>query len=182
MFVSVARSLTAFAFIALLIASATWYSYAIKGIIGFKNVFVGLWSGLLPWAAVLDHVIPAAVVPAVVIVALFVTQKELVADIHDRIGDASAGVRTIPVVMGTRAALGFAGAINLLSCLVATLSDPAPVLVHLARAGQIVAIVNIAGVCLLLIERSPVAVRGFLELQKVFMIGGCLALFLLIVR
>lgn len=170
------------AFIVLLLLCSMLYSDAIKQIVGLKNVFVGIWSGLLPWGAALDHVTAATMLPAVAIVALFVTQKELVADIYDRDGDAAGGLRTIPVVIGPRGALAVVAALNVLSWLVVRSTNTVPVLLHLAWAAQVVAGVNALAVSIVLFRITAATVRAYLELQKVFMIGGCLALFAMIAR
>jgi 4-hydroxybenzoate polyprenyltransferase len=169
-------SLASFVFVALLILSGVLYSDAVKRMIGLKNVFVGAWCGMLPWGASLDRAGIATVLAAAAIIGLFVTQKELVADVYDRDGDAAAGIRTIPVAAGPRIALALVAALNvLLFALVRT--GPVPPLPYLREAAVVVAIVNAASLCVVALKITRFTVRAYLELQKVFLIGGCIGLF-----
>jgi 4-hydroxybenzoate polyprenyltransferase len=174
-------SLLTLVFVLLLVLCSWWYSDAIKHVAGVKNVFVGLWCGLLPWGASLDAVTAAAILPAVALVGLFITQKELVADVYDRDGDAAAGVSTIPVMMGARIALAGVTALNVLSWLVVRGAEASPLLPQLAWAAQVVATVNALALCVVFLKVTSTTVRAYLELQKVFLIGGCVGLFVKLV-
>ena len=174
LFAAATASLRTIAFVVLLIGSACLYSDAIKHAPGLKNIFVGIWCGLLPWGTALDRT-TAAILPAVLLVMLFITQKELLADVYDRPGDAAARVRTIPVLYGPRAGLALVAMLNAVLWVVARGAGDVPVLVHLPRAGEVVAVVNL--VALLAVFCRMTLVRACLEVQKAFMIGGCLALF-----
>jgi len=175
-------SLMTMAFIDLLIVCSLLYSDVIKHVAGLKNVFVGAWCGLLPWGASLDHVTAATILPAMAIVALFVTQKELVADVYDRDGDAAAGVATIPVIMGPRIALALVMALNVLSWMLVRSAITLPAFLHLAWAAEVAASVNALSLCIVFFWITATTVRAYLELQKVFMIGGCIGLFAMIAR
>lgn len=168
------------AFILALITCLFLYSDAVKHVAGLKNVFVGAWCGLLPWAASIEYVAAAAILPAIAMVGLFVTQKELVADVYDREGDAAAGVLTIPVLFGSRPALTIVFGLNVALWAVARGAGPVPVLPHLSTAGQLVAIVNSLALCAVALKVTNTSVRAYLELQKIWLIGGCIALFALI--
>lgn len=170
-------SLLTIAFIVLLVWCSQLYSDAIKHVTGLKNVFVGAWSGLLPWGASLDSVATMTIVPAVITVGLFVTQKELVADVDHLDGDAAAGVTTIPIVVGRRAALAIVLALNVLSWLLARASGTVPVLSHLTSVAEAVAAVNVISLCVIAVKMTNATVRVYLELQKVFLVGGCIGLF-----
>ena len=169
-------------FVLALALSALLYSDAIKGITGLKNVFVGAWCGLLPWGASLEGVRPSTMLPAVVLVALFATQKELVADVYDREGDAAAGVRTIPVLAGPRVGLALVAALAALLGVVAFSIDPTPPLEGIALAARAVAVLDVAAALCVLAFPTRRAVRAYLELQKAILIGGCLGLFLALAR
>jgi len=160
-------------FAVLLVVSACAYSDVIKYIPAVKNVFVGVWCGVLPWGAALDTITLAAL-PSIALIMLFITQKELLADVYDRAGDAVAGVHTLPVIFGARASLVVVAAVNAGSWVVARTID-APLLGHLPAAAGFAAAVNV--IALLVVFWKPIAARAFLELQKIFMIGGCLSLF-----
>jgi geranylgeranylglycerol-phosphate geranylgeranyltransferase len=174
LFAAATASLRTIAFVVLLTGSACLYSDAIKHTPGLKNVFVGIWCGLLPWGTALDRT-TVAMWPAVLLVMLFITQKELLADVYDRPGDAAAGVRTIPVLCGPRAGLALVAMLNAVLWVVARGAADVPVLVHLPRAGEVVPVVNL--VALAAVFYRMTLVRACLEVQKAFMIGGCLALF-----
>lgn len=166
------RSLVTIVFIVLVILASVLYSIAIKPIMGVKNLFVGAWCGVLPWGASLERAETATVVVAATIVALFITQKELVSDVNDRDGDASAGIRTVPVVVGPRVALLLVAALNVALFLVAR-AAPAAVLPELRFAAQLAAVLNAIALCV-------ITARVYLRLQKVFLIGGCVGLFAMI--
>ena len=166
------RSLVTIAFIASVIVASMVYSIAIKPVTGLKNLFVGAWCGVLPWGASLDRAETATVVVAAAIVALFITQKELVADVNDRDGDAAAGIRTVPVVAGPRVALLLVAALNVALYLVAR-AAPAAVLPELRFAAQLAAVLNMIALC-------GVTARVYLRLQKTLLIGGCVGLFAMI--
>ncbi len=171
------RSLPTIVFIILLIACSFAYSARIKNVTGLKNAFVGLWCGILPWGAALERASIETMVAAALIVALFVTQKEMAADVYDREGDAAGGVATIPVAFGPRAALALVTALNVASLLLARSSGPAPLLAPLSLAGAVVASINIVSASAVFAKITPSTVRAYLELQKIFQIGGCIALF-----
>jgi 4-hydroxybenzoate polyprenyltransferase len=170
------------AFIALLIASSCLYSDRIKYVPGLKNAFVALWCGLLPWGASLDAMNLAASLPAIAIVAMFIAQKELIADVYDLDGDVAAGVATIPSLVGVRLAVVMVASINVGSLLMLRLMDGAQVLTELPAAAAGVATVNVLALLLVFCRITSFTVRAFLEMQKVFLIGGCLALFVALVR
>jgi geranylgeranylglycerol-phosphate geranylgeranyltransferase len=174
--ISTASPLT-IVFIACLTASSLLYSDFVKRIPGLKNVFVGAWCGLLPWGASFDYVNATAVLPAVIIVALFVTQKELVADVYDRDGDASAGVATVPVVMGSKIAVVFVLALNVISWSLVRSRMAIPAFLHLAWAAGMASRINALLLCIVFFKITATTVRAYLELQKVFLIGGCIGLF-----
>ena len=176
------RSPATVTFFLALALSALLYSDRIKRITGLKNVFVGAWCGLLPWAASLEGVRPTTMLPAVVLVALFATQKELVADVYDREGDAAAGVATIPVLAGPRVALAIVAALAALLGVVAFAIDPRPPIAGLALAARAVAVLDVAVVLAVLAFPTRRAVRGYLELQKAILVGGCLGLFVALAR
>jgi len=171
-------SLRTMTFIILLVLSSQLYSDAIKYIVGLKNMFVGLWCGLLPWGASLDNVVVTDLA-AMALVAIFVTQKELIADIYDRDGDAAAGIRTIPVTIGPRAALALVVALNVLLCVPVRSAGDVRILPHLGSTALMVAIVNMLVLCVVLLNTTHKTVRIYLDLQKVFMIGGCIGLFVM---
>jgi geranylgeranylglycerol-phosphate geranylgeranyltransferase len=164
------------AFVALLIVSSLIYSDAVKPVAGLKNVFVGAWCGLLPWGPSLDRVAPATLLTAAAIIALFVTQKELVADVYDRDGDAAAGITTVPVAVGPRLALAMVAALNVLLFVVVRWGGAIPLLPHLSSAGEVVASVNVLALGVVLLKMTSATVRAYLELQKVFLIGGGIGL------
>jgi 4-hydroxybenzoate polyprenyltransferase len=170
------------AFVVALALSALLYSDGIKRLTGVKNVFVGAWCGLLPWAAALDGVRASTMLPAVVLVALFATQKEVVADVYDREGDAAAGVRTIPVLAGPRAGLALVAALCALLGAVAFTIDPRPPLAGLALAARGAAVLDVAFALGVLAFPTRRAVRAYLELQKAILVGGCIGLFLALAR
>ena len=171
-------SLRTVMFIVLLILSSQLYSDAIKHIVGLKNLFVGVWCGLLPWGASLDNVTTRDLA-AMALVAIFITQKELIADIFDRDGDAAAGIRTIPVTIGPRAALAIVVALNVLLCFPLRSAGNIRILPHLGSTAEFVAIVNLLVLCVVLLKATRKSVRLYLELQKIFMIGGCIGLFVM---
>jgi 4-hydroxybenzoate polyprenyltransferase len=164
------RSPRTFLFILLLLVSSCVYSDLLKPLPGVKNAFVGLWCGVMPWAAALDF-IGAAVLPGIALVALFITQKELVADVRDLAGDAAAGVRTIPLLLGARAALALAVALNVALAWLAYSAGEIPLLVHLPRVMMVVAAANV--LALLLLRRAG----AYVLLQKALVLGGCVGLF-----
>jgi geranylgeranylglycerol-phosphate geranylgeranyltransferase len=166
------RSMVTIAFIVLVILASVLYSNAIKPVTGLKNVFVGAWCGVLPWGASLDRAETATVVIAASIVALFITQKELIADVNDRDGDAAAGIRTVPVAVGPRVALLLVATLNVALFLVAR-AAPVAVLPELRFAAQLAAVINVIAVYV-------VTARAYLRLQKVLLIGGCVGLFAII--
>jgi len=116
------------------------------------------------------------VLPGVVLVALFIAQKELVADVRDLAGDAAAGVRTIPVLLGARAALALAVALNAALAWLAYRADEIPLLVHLPRVMTVVAAANV--LALLLLRRAG----PYVLLQKALVLGGCVGLFAALCR
>jgi 4-hydroxybenzoate polyprenyltransferase len=175
------RSAATVVFVVLLIVAARSYSDYIKRVAGLKNAFVGFWSGLLPWGAALDDPPLATLLSATLIVALFVTQKELVADVYDRDGDAAGGVTTLAVVFGPGVALGLVAALNVTSLLVVRSADTSPLVVHIAAGGAIAATVNLLALCFVFLKTTPATVRAYLELQKAIQIGGCIVLFALLV-
>ena len=177
-----AGSWRTFAFMVLLIVSSWLYSDGIKAIPGVKNAFVGLWCGVLPYGASLDVVEAAAVVPAMAAMALFVTQKELFADVYDLDGDVAAGIRTIPAVVGVRGALVVVALLNITSFALVYLAGAIPAIPGLRTAAAVVACVNVAGLLVLSCRITQTTLRAFLELQKVFLIGGCIALFAALAR
>jgi len=168
------------AFILVLIACLCLYSDAVKHVAGLKNLFVGAWCGLLPWGASLGHVAAATILPAIAMVGLFITQKELVADVYDRDGDAAAGVLTIPVLLGSWPALAIVLGLNLALWAVVRNAGAVPVLMHLSTAGQLVAIVNSLALCAVALRVTKTSVRAYLELQKIWLIGGCIAFFAMV--
>lgn len=169
-------------FVLLLIVSSCLYSDAIKYVPGLKNVFVGVWCGVLPWGASLDAVDLATAMPAIAIVALFIMQKELIADVYDLDGDVAAGVSTIPGIVGVRIAVLLVALLNLGSWMLVRRVDTVPVLAELSAAAAVVASVNVLALLVVSCRVTSITVRAFLEMQKVFLIGGCLALFAATVR
>lgn len=169
LFAITTRSVVTMVFIALVILAAVLYSIAIKPVTGLKNLFVGGWCGVLPWGASLEYAEPMTVVLAAAIVALFITQKELAADVNDRDGDAASGIRTIPVVAGPRVGLVLVAVLNV-ALFVVALAAPAEVLAQLRVAAQLAAIVNVIALWM----AGP---RAYLTLQKVLLIGGCIGVF-----
>lgn len=169
------------AFIVLLIISACVYSDFMKQIPGLKNIFVGLWCGVLPWGASLDVIQPATALPAIVIVALFVMQKELLADVYDLEGDVAAGIRTVPAIVGPRIALGIVAMLNVASWMLVRVLDTGEFFVALRTAGEAVATINILAMIIVFLKITPITIRAYLELQKFFLIGGCLGLFTLLI-
>lgn len=169
-------SVATIGFVALLVLSGVLYSDAVKRMIGLKNAFVGAWCGMLPWGASLDRASVATVLAAAAIIGLFVTQKELVADVYDRDGDAAAGIRTIPVAMGQRIGLALVAALNV-SLFMLARHGPVPPLPYLRETAVAVAMVNAASLCVVALRITSFTVRAYLELQKVFLIGGCIGLF-----
>jgi 4-hydroxybenzoate polyprenyltransferase len=168
------------AFIAVLIGCLCLYSDLIKRVAGLKNAFVGAWCGVLPWGASIDSVTAAAILPAIVLIGLFVMQKEMVADVYDGDGDAAAGVLTLPVIFGRRAALMIVLALNLLLWLMVRSMAAFAIPLHLAAVAPAVGIVNGIALCAVLLKVTNMTVRAYLELQKIFQIGGCILLFALI--
>ena len=169
-------SLATAVFVSLLIASACLYSDGIKHTPGLKNAFVALWCGLLPWGASVERM-RWSVMPAVAIVALFVMQKELIADLYDREGDAAAGIATIPVMMGSRIALALVALLNVALWLFVRAAPAPDALPYLHMAAQMAASINALSLCAVFVRTTSVTVRAYLELQKVFQIGGCIGLF-----
>ena len=172
-------SLITLAFVGLLIFSSVVYSDVIKKITGLKNLFVGVLSCFLPWGASLDHW-TTSVLPAIAVVGLFVTQKELVADIFDRDGDRAAGIRTIPVVVGATVSSALLALLNVAIVSIASEAEVVPVLRGLMPAAGVVGVVNALGACILLIRPAHFAVRAYLEVQKALQIGGCLGMLAMI--
>jgi 4-hydroxybenzoate polyprenyltransferase len=167
-------------FVVLLIASSLLYSDSIKRIPGLKNAFVGLWCAVLPWGAALDVVDAEMALPAIATVALFVTQKELFADVYDLEGDVAAGVRTIPAIAGPRGAIAVVALLNVVSFLLVGMSGGPPAIPGLRTAAALVACVNVAGLLIVVARLTSVRIRAFLEVQKFVLIGGCVALFALL--
>jgi 4-hydroxybenzoate polyprenyltransferase len=176
------RSWRTVVFMTLLIVSSHLYSDSLKSIPGVKNAFVGLWCGVLPYGAALDVVKAEAVVPAIAILGLFITQKELFADIYDLDGDVAAGVRTIPALIGVRGALVLVGLLNVASFLFVRLTSAVPAIPGLPAAAVFVTCVNVVGLLLLSCRITRTTIRAFLEVQKLFLIGGCVALFAMLAR
>lgn len=182
LFALATRSWRTIAFVALLIVSAWLYSAWIKFVPGLKNVFVGAWCGLLPWSASLDAVGIATALPAVAIVALFILQKELIADVYDLDGDLAAGVSTIPAIVGRRSSVALVALLNAGSWMLVRAADTVPVLAYLPAAGAAVAMVNVLALLAVSCRITPLTLRAFLEMQKLFLIGGCIALFAALIR
>lgn len=170
------------AFTFLLIASSCLYSDALKYVPGVKNLFVGAWCGALPWGASLDAVHVATALPAIAIVAMFILQKELLADAYDLDGDVAAGLRTIPAIYGRRVTLAIVALLNVVSWILLRVLEADGVIVHLAVAAEGVATLNVLAVVAVLCRINSFTLRAYLELQKIFLIGGCLGLFALLGR
>lgn len=176
------RSWRTAVFVAVLIASSRLYSDSVKRVPGLKNAFVALWCGLLPWGASLDAVTGTTALPAVAIVGLFILQKELLADVYDLDGDRAAGVRTIPGIAGPFPAMVLVALLNAALWTLVRIVVTVPVIPGLPAAATGVASVNVLASLAVLCRITPVTVRALLELQKLFLLGGCLALFALLSR
>jgi geranylgeranylglycerol-phosphate geranylgeranyltransferase len=176
------RSWRTMLFVVLLIASAAAYSDHLKFVPALKNAFVGAWCGLLPWGAAWEEIDPATALPAIAIIGTFILQKEILADVYDLEGDAAAGVKTIPGAIGRRGALALVAVLNALLWLLADGVAGVPILIPLPTAAATVAAVNVLTLLLVLLRPTPRTIRAELELQKFFLIGGCLGLFVLLAR
>lgn len=96
------------------------YSNYIKKILIIKNVFVSLNISILVFFGNANNYWPKGnLVFVAVVLFLFMLQREILMDIHDRHGDAACFIKTVPVIYGFSVSLFLIFAINI--CMVATI-------------------------------------------------------------
>jgi 4-hydroxybenzoate polyprenyltransferase len=134
------------------------YSLLLKRVTGVKNIVMGLVGASVP---LFGSTSPEAAALAITI-GLFVLQKEIIADVYDREGDARVGLRTFPVLFGIPRTMAIIAAINVV--FVATAGSAALIAVGIA---------NILAAIFTAI-RGERAIGAMLTLQKVFLLAGVL--------
>ena len=142
------------------------YSLWLKPILGVKNVVMAMVGASVPLFAGFS---PQAQALAAAI-GLFILQKEIVADVYDRDGDARVHLRTLPIVFGVRGALLMVIAVNLGFIAVSAVALAPPVNGALAAVGGF----NVVAATTVLLLRGPVKVLHFLRFQQAFLLAGVL--------
>lgn len=159
-----------------LVVSAWLYSTAIKRVLALKNLFVGAWCGILPWSASLDYrPLDQAALAGIVLVAIFITQKELIADIYDRDGDAATGVATLATTGGPAFVLGI---IVLLNALLFAAADAARTALPPAFTLCVRGLATFNMITATLAARTPTqaSIKAYLGVQKGMLLAGCILL------
>lgn len=146
------------------------YSLWLKPILGVKNVVMALVGASVPLFAGIS---PQSQALAAAI-GLFILQKEIVADVYDRDGDARVHLRTLPIVFGVRGALLIVIAVNLGFIAVSSVALASPVNAALAAVG----VFNVVAATTVLLPRGPIRVLHFLRFQQAFLLAGVLLVWL----
>lgn len=145
-----------------LLALGFAYSLSLERMFLVKNLvmaFVGACVPLMGSGSIEARSLAAAI-------AIFILQKEIVADVFDRQGDEQMGLRTLPIVLGVRPTLFIVAALNV--TFIVTV-----VVLRLPLVMIGVGLVNILASPLAAF-RDERAIRALLTLQKVFLVAGVL--------
>jgi geranylgeranylglycerol-phosphate geranylgeranyltransferase len=148
------------------------YSYRLKCIVVVKNVTMAVVGASVPLfgAVAAGAVTEPRAWWLVLIIGFFVLQKEIAADIYDYAGDTAVGLRTLPIVVGTRHAAWSIAAVNILLTVTAAawlvIGGGAVGLQWVAALG----VLNVVGA--LLVARDAVHIKAFLTAQKTIHLGG----------
>jgi 4-hydroxybenzoate polyprenyltransferase len=142
------------------------YSIWLKPVLGVKNVVMALVGASVPLFGGLS--IEAR--ELALAIGLFILQKEIVADVYDREGDARVRLRTLPVVLGVRGAILVVIAVNVVFIAASAIFLSTAIGAALCGIGA----VNVIAAAMMMRICRRSTVLHFLRLQQSFLLAGVL--------